>query len=544
VGRRYFKIAVAGSDVPLTVAADSIVNDPSELFAELTNAGVNFFSRESKNALLAELQSFSADTPTFRVVTKLGYSGKQFVLPTETIGTSKLPTVAVLDGLDPAMVNKYRSRGTIAEWQTEIAGPSYKNTRCMFALALSFTGPVLSHVKGPRTGGFQIFGPAETGKSTTAAVAGSAWGCHVSIERQEKGFSESWHTTAGKLELTALAHNGTFLALDETQRAGRNARQRAEVITDTAFALAEGNERERMTNTDSAQAWTFYYLSTSNLTFSEIARAGGIEIDDAHIGRLFDIPCPASDHGIYDTIHGFRSGEAMTDALKRRCRRYYGTAGPEFVRRLLQHRDEDGVDLKTVLAGYRKDYRRALTEAALAEGLHSLTRTASRFATVYASGCLAIRYRILPWSKKRLLRAILECHLAGLRQLDCESRSGEPSETALRLKLTAYLRDNRASFVDLGRRRPKLGEGGLDDAVGYIGCGDEAGWLYLSHKQVKAIVGTGPTAASLKRHLVAEGMMAKPKQGFVVQRRIFRGGKGSQPYAWVCAFNPAIIISM
>ncbi len=29
VGRRYFKIAVAGSRTPLTIPADSIVNDPS-----------------------------------------------------------------------------------------------------------------------------------------------------------------------------------------------------------------------------------------------------------------------------------------------------------------------------------------------------------------------------------------------------------------------------------------------------------------------------------------------------------------------------------
>jgi hypothetical protein len=35
--------------------------------------------------------------------------------------------------------------------------------------------------------------------------------------------------------------------------------------------------------------------------------------------------------------------------------------------------------------------------------------------------------------------------------------------------------------------------------------------------------------------------MAKPKQGFVVQRRIFRGGKGNKNFAWVCAFSPAIV---
>ena len=359
-GRRYFKLSVEGWPEPIITAADTFGTDPSKLIAALTNAGVNLFSRESKNALLMELQSFSVSKPNFRVITKLGHSRKQFVLPTQTFGRSRRPTVTVLDDLDPAMTSKYRSRGTGEEWQSQIAALSVGNIRLMFPISLSLTGPILRYVKGPRTGGFQISGSAETGKTTAAIVGGSVWGCHVGTERQEKGFSESWHTTGGKLELTALAHNDTTLVLDETQRAGRNARQRAEVLLDIAFSLAEGNERERLTNTSSARAWRFYYLSTSNLTFSELARAGGIEIDDAHLGRLFDIPCLSSPHGIYDTLHDFRSGEEFSDALKQRCRRYFGTAGPGFVKRLLEHRDKDQANLKKVLSKYRKRLRISL----------------------------------------------------------------------------------------------------------------------------------------------------------------------------------------
>jgi putative DNA primase/helicase len=540
-GRRYFKITIVGSDVSLTVAADTIVDDASKLFAALTNAGVNFFSRESKNALLTELQSFSANKPSFRVVTKLGHSRNQFVLPNETIGTSKLPTVTVLDQLDAAMIEKYRSRGTLEEWQTYIATPAYKNSRPMLGIAIAFTGPILRYVNGPRTGGFQICGPAETGKTTAATVAGSVWGCHLGAERQEKGFSESWHSTSGKIELTALAHNGTVLNLDEAQRAGRNKQERARVIFDTVFSLAEGIERERMTNTGSARAWLFYYLSTSNLTFSEIARAGNIELDDACLGRLFDIPCPTGDHGIYDTLHGFTSGEALTDALKQRCRRYFGTPGPEFVRCLLRHRDEDRDGLKKVLAKYRKRYRRALNKAIQAEGLRSLTRTASRFATVYAAGRLAVRYGILPWSRRRLLQAILDCQLAGLRLLAQEPSAGEPSEAAIRGKLVRYFVDHKDDFLDLANERPKLGKADLEAVAGYIGCDEEAGWFYLTHNQLKTIIGNGRNSVSLKNHLMGEGLMAKPSEGFVVQRKIFSGGKGNKNYAWVAAFNPSLI---
>jgi len=111
----------------------------------------------------------------------------------------------------------------------------------------------------------------------------------------------------------------------------------------------------------------------------------------------------------------------------------------------------------------------------------------------------------------------------------------------LRAKLIGYLREAGGSFVDLGERRPRLGSVGLEDAAGYVGTDNEAGWFYLTDKRVNAIIGKNPSAISLKRRLFTENLMAKPKQGFVVQRKIFRGGKGNKNFAWVCAFNPAIV---
>ena len=131
-------------------------------------------------------------------------------------------------------------------------------------------------------------------------VTGSIWGCHRSPERREKGFAESWHTTASKVELTALAHNETVLLLDETKRAGRGDKERAQAVLDISFGLAEGTEKERLTNLKSAQGWRFYFLSTSNFSLTELAERGGLQIDDAERGRLVDIPVPDDRYGIYE----------------------------------------------------------------------------------------------------------------------------------------------------------------------------------------------------------------------------------------------------
>jgi len=539
MGRRYFSVTLPESKI--TVSLNTIIEEPARLHKALTNAGMNCISPESKRAVINQFQEFRADEPDFRVATKVGHFRNQFVLPGRVIGMSAPRTVAVLDGLDLAMVAKYRTRGTLKQWQEQIAALAAGNSRLMFAIALALTGPILAFIRGPRTGGFQISGAAETGKTTAATVAGSVWGCHVGAERQEKGFAESWHTTAGKVEVTAMAHNNTLLILDETQRAGRDAAQRARAIGDIAFALAEGMERERLTNSKSSRAWQTYFLSTSNQTFAEIAEAGNVEIDDAYLGRMFDIPCPDSPHGIYETIQEFRGGEQLSDALKRRCRQYFGTAGLAFARRVVVDRAKDRPALKRRLASYRASYRKALRVALRKESLHSLTRTSSRLATVYAAGRLAIRYRILPWDQEDLLKAILDCQISSLRLQANRATRGEPSEQELRRRLVGYLgRDHE--FIDLADGRPVRAFVSAVDPSGYIGTDDEAGWIYVTADKVDSIIGRGLNALSLKRRLQDEGNLKRANQGgFVVQRKIYSGGKGNANFAWVCAFNPALV---
>ena len=168
----------------------------------------------------------------------------------------------------------------------------------MFSVSLAFTGPILPLVTGPKAGGFQIWGAPETGKTTAAMVAGSVWGCHRGEGHRERGFAESWNSTSGKVEVTALAHNDALLILDETKRAGKDDRDRAQVVTLVGFGLAEMTEKERLTNQGSARWWRCYFLSTSNFSLGELARRGGVVIDEANRGRMADIPLPNTVHGV------------------------------------------------------------------------------------------------------------------------------------------------------------------------------------------------------------------------------------------------------
>src|SRR5580700_3278501 len=420
--KRYLKFAVRGSDVNIPpISVENLVNDPKALFAALSNAGWNAFTRKVRDELLEKLQQRKPSDPSFKVVTRLGWNSGAYVFPGKIIGKPTKPLEKAFGGLDRAMQEKYRTKGTLNDWQQQIAALCKDNSRLMFSICLALTGPILTLVEGPKAGGFQLSGEPETGKTTAAMVAGSVWGCHRG-GRGEMGFAESWNSTTGKVEVTALAHNDALLILDETKRAGKDDRDRAKAVTSVAFGLAEMTEKERLTNQGSARWWRCYFLSTSNSSLRELGRRGGVVIDDADRGRMADIPLPINGQGIYEKLHGFPSGQKLSDKLQQRCRKYYGTPALEFNRQLVREREADEQELKNFLSTERTVYRKALRVAVKAENLKvPLGRISGRCATVFAAGSLAIKYGILPWSRKRLLRAILSCQLDQLRQADDDS---------------------------------------------------------------------------------------------------------------------------
>jgi putative DNA primase/helicase len=446
--------------------------------------------------------------------------------------------------LDQQMLAKYRVRGTLEEWQANIASLCTGNSRLVFAVSLAFTGPILRFVRGPRGGGFQLCGPKETGKTTAAMVAGSVWGCHREKGNREIGFAETWHTTANELEITALAHNDCLLILDEASQAGSNDRARAELVTTMVMTLAQLREKRRMTNIGSARSWRCYFLSTSNLTLDSMAQRGGVLLDDAQRSRLTEIRLPSGGYGIYENLHGFASGSKLTGILMVRCRRYYGVAGREFQRQLVADRKTDVNRLRRSLFDWRNRYVRALKSKAKAKGLKPLQRSTGRCATVYAAGRLAIQYGILPWNRKQLLQAVLACQLDGLRSAKAEHLATDTSVSGLRRKLITHLCEHRSKFMDLDDDKPRLGKHRLGSVPGYVATFKGKKWFYLKADQLAGIIGTGDNAVALKKVLVGENLMARAPNGrYVVQRPIFTGAKGNQGHKWVHAFRARILKS-
>jgi putative DNA primase/helicase len=237
-GRRYFRLGMRGEPIPLPpIPVSRFFRQKSELLEELANAGFGLFTSPAQREFSSSVQMWGQKEPTFRVATKIGWNGLTYVLP-DKIFNRKPNVYSLLDELNAETIRKYRvsANDSLEDWQRKIGRLCLGNSRLMFAVALAFTGPILQFVRGVRSGGFQIYGDAETGKSTAAMVAGSVWGCH---RPSDMGFLETWNTTANTVEVTALAHNDGLLILDETKNAGDTDAEIARAVINVTMRLAE-----------------------------------------------------------------------------------------------------------------------------------------------------------------------------------------------------------------------------------------------------------------------------------------------------------------
>lgn len=539
-GRRYFLFG-AGED-PIAnfppVLASRLITKQKEVFGELANAGFGLYTSSEQRLFIESVQKWERgnNVPSFKVATKIGWNGPTYVLPDQSFN-SQQNVYPLLEELNSKTLTKYRvsSNDSLSDWQKKIGNFCLNNSRLMFAVSLAFTGPILRFVQGVRSGGFQIYGAAETGKSTAAMVAGSVWGCH---RQPDNGFLEGWNTTANAVEVTALAHNDGLLILDETRTQG-NVTKRLEVVLEVTMRLAEQQEKNRLVGAKEYRSWRCYFLSTSNFSLDEMAAKAGGEVDDADRGRLVDIPLPKDAYGIYEDLHGFPSGSELTDRLKTLCRLYYGVPIREFISKLLTHlvRNKGSSELKDGVQKLHHQYLQKLKEEPGAA--KALNRASSRFATVYAAGALAISLGVLDWNKSALGEAILRCQLDGLTKPKITAE--DSAILATDRKLANYLRQHQAKSMDLRKKYADPRTHQFKAVPYYRAIYKGSQYWYLSGAALQSIIGVGAGARRYKQSLADRGRLDVSTGGesgrrFVVERRIFTG-KGKEGMKWVHAIR-------
>jgi len=334
--------------------------------------------RNARNDLQSYLGGFDS-AQRARLVTRLGWHDTAFLLPEQQVGVhsehlhfyeagSQLPPIS--------------EAGTLEQWQDQIGALCIGNHRLAFVVGVAFAGPLL-HMLGHESGGFHLYGDSSGGKTTHLQVAASIYGGPRLVR--------SWRSTDNALESIAAAHSDGLLVLDEIGMCDPR------IIGETVYMLGNGTGKARANDRGQAgrqvQEWRLLFLSTGEKTLAQHMAEANKELKAGMEVRMLAVPADASKGlGMFDTLNGFEDAAALSDALKARVTKYYGTPLTAFLTALCEPGKRHGwaAILRRTLEGFI-----ALSLPASASG--QAYRAAARFGLAAAAGELATAMGITGW---------------------------------------------------------------------------------------------------------------------------------------------------
>lgn len=405
--------------------------DGAEVAGLLLDHGLKI-APKGKPLLLEYLQT-ARTSKRARVTHRTGWhdtgpEGAVFVLPDHAIGPDG--SAWIFESDNPAG-HTFALRGSLKDWQREVAALCAGNSRLLFAVSVAFAAPLL-YLAGAEGGGFHFRSNSSDGKTTALRVAASVCG--------GADFMQRWRATDNGLEALAMQHCDAPLLLDELAQIDPRA------AGEVAYMLANGGGKARAGRTGGAReraSWRVLFLSAGEIGLAEhmgeIGRAprAGQEL------RLAEIPADAgAGLGTFEWLHEFKSGSEFAKALDRAARRNYGVAFASYLRELVSRQHE--------VADVVREAQRQFEQHCLSEGAHGQARrVAGRFALVGAGGELATKWGVTGWEAGAAMRAARACFEAWLARRGGE---GNQEECAILEQVREFLRRyGESAFTDWER---------------------------------------------------------------------------------------------
>ncbi|MCF9019980.1 DUF927 domain-containing protein [Pseudomonas syringae] len=334
--------------------------------------------RNARNDLQSYLGGFDS-AQRARLVTRLGWHDNAFLLPEQQVGihSEHLHFYEAGSQLPPIS-----EAGTLEQWQEQIGALCVGNHRLAFVVGVAFAGPLL-HMLGHESGGFHLYGDSSGGKTTHLQVAASIYGGPRLVR--------SWRSTDNALESIAAAHSDGLLVLDEIGMCDPR------IIGETVYMLGNGTGKARANDRGQAgrqvQEWRLLFLSTGEKTLAQHMAEANKELKAGMEVRMLAVPADASKGlGMFDALNGFDDAAALSDALKARVAKYYGTPLTAFLTALCEpdKRHAWSAILRRTLEGF-------IAKSLPASASGQAYRAAARFGLAAAAGELATAMGITGW---------------------------------------------------------------------------------------------------------------------------------------------------
>jgi uncharacterized protein (DUF927 family)/5S rRNA maturation endonuclease (ribonuclease M5) len=375
-----------GVEHKIVLPVQTLQGEGSESINVLSEQGL-IISRRHKSKLLDYLlMADNGERAT--CVTNSGWHGDDFVLPDKTF--SKKGNQLILQNID-LLSNKFRTSGTLEEWQVNISNLAVDNSRLIFAISLAFASVLMPLANEP-SGGFHLRGDSSTGKSTALYVAGSVLG-----GENQKGFLETWRATSNGFEVVAQSHNHSLLLLDEISQV--NPRE----IGDIIYTLANGFGKNRMTKTISARKkmqWQLLYFSSGESSLADLLAQTNERSFGGQEARFVDLEADANKNlGLFENLHHFANGADFSKHLVSSSCKFFGTAIREFLQVIIDNK----ASVETYIREVQKEFSNKVFKIN-PNAAGEILRVALRFALVAAAGELATKAKITKWHEADALQ--------------------------------------------------------------------------------------------------------------------------------------------
>jgi len=327
---------------------------------------------------------------------------------------------------------QFKQAGTLDDWRANVAALAVGNSRLTFALSAAFAGG-LCWLHPNVSGGFHWAGGSSLGKSALLYSAASLCGPAT--------YRRTWLLTATAIEGVAAGHCDAPLLLDELKQAG-NPRD----VAQAAYMLTSGQGKGRGQAAGGLrETASFSLLFQSN---GEIGLTQFLEENQerAYAGqevRFCELPADAgAGFGCWEDLHGLPDGARFSETLQRNAGKHYGTAYPEFIRRVIHEREAMPQQFEELRRAFEA---RALSDKAGGQAI----RAAPRFAAVAYAGEKATEWGLTGWPQGEAIRAAFRMFADWLRAFGGEE-DREPRKMLEQVQ--AWIQANAGTRLEDWRR--------------------------------------------------------------------------------------------
>ena len=244
----------------------------------------------------------------------------------------------------------------------------------------------------------------------------------------------------------AYQHNDTLLTLDELAEIAPKS------AAFSAYMLANGCGKQRSQgdgDSREAKEWRLVFLSSGEIDLATHLEAEGEKIRAGQELRMLGIEVDqGQDMGSFEKLHNGLSAALMADHLKFSCHSYFGTPIICFLDNLFKnfHVNQEKI------YEYRKGFRDSVKNCKSAQKHRAL----SRFSILYAAGCLACDFGVLPFSHNDVLISILKSWENWSKNICKDSIEEEKILSHIRLYLQTYGINRFPDIEDARKINPNL----------------------------------------------------------------------------------------